>query len=157
MGVMDTQSWILASNPTFVVYVVVALMLCANVLFLWAYSGAVRGKTKTAINPEDSVRFGAALADVDPPEVARVLRAHRNAQAAIYPFLFLGLVFVLLGGSARTATIIFGIFVVARILHSVVYLAARQPWRTIMFVTGALSTGALMVDILILLVKTAAH
>ncbi|HEX4447131.1 MAG TPA: MAPEG family protein [Polyangiaceae bacterium] len=150
---MDT----LSSNPTFVVYVVVALMLCANVLFLWSYSGAVRGKTKTAINPEDAARFGAALADVDPPEVARVLRAHRNAQAAIYPFLFLGLVFVLLGGSAGTATIIFGTFVVARILHSVVYLGARQPWRTLFFVAGALATGALMVDILVLLVRASGH
>jgi prostaglandin-E synthase 1 len=149
MGAMDS----LSSNPAFAVYVIAALMLCANLLFLWAYSGAVRGKTKTAINPEDARRFGAALHDVDPPEVARVLRAHANAQAAIYPFLCLGLVFVLLGGSAGTATILFGIFVVARILHSVVYLGARQPWRTLMFVVGGLATGALMVDILVLLVK----
>jgi microsomal prostaglandin-E synthase 1 len=146
---MDT----LLLKPTFVVYAITALVLCANLLFLWGYSGAVRGKTKTAINPEDSARFGAPLKDTDPPEVARVLRAHANAQASIYPFLFLGLIFVLAGGSAGTAKIIFGIFTGARILHSVVYLTAKQPWRTILFIVGGLAILALMVANVSLLVQ----
>jgi prostaglandin-E synthase 1 len=146
---MDT----LISNPAFVAYAVVALVLCANLLFLWGYSGAVRGKTKTAMNREDAARFGAALRETDPPEVARVLRAHANAQAAITPFLFLGLVFVLAGGSAGVARILFGIFVVARLLHSVVYLAEKQPWRTIFFILGGLATLGLIVADTLLLVQ----
>jgi prostaglandin-E synthase 1 len=141
------------SNPTFVVYVISCLVLCLNLLVLWGYSGAVRGKTKTAINEEDSEKFGAALKDLDPPQVARVLRAHANAQAAIYPFLFLGLVFVLAGGTAGTARIIFGVFVLARLLHSVVYLAGKQPWRTLFFIIGGLATLALIGDIVWLLVQ----
>ncbi len=145
----------LLSDPTFVAYALTAVVLCANLLFLWGYSGVVRGKTKTAINAEDAARFGAPLRDTDPPEVARVLRAHANAQASIYPFLFLGLVFVLAGGSAGTAKILFGIFTGARILHSVVYLTAKQPWRTILFIVGGLATVGLMVAILSRLVHGA--
>lgn len=144
----------LLGNPAFFAFAVSCLVLGANLIFLWAFSGATRGKTKTAINAEDATRFGAKLVEVDPPEVARVLRAHANAQANIYPFLFLGLVFVLAGGSARVAEIIFGIFVAARLAHTYAYLAGKQPWRTIFFIIGGLATIALMLAILWLLIRT---
>ncbi len=141
------------SNPTFVAYAVTCVILSVNLMVVWAYSGVTRGKTKTAINEEDADRFGAALAPVDPPPVARVLRAHANAQAAIYPFLFLGLVFLLAGGSAGFARVDFGVFVVARVMHSIVYLAGKQPWRTLLFIVGGLATLALMGDIVWLLIE----
>jgi uncharacterized MAPEG superfamily protein len=133
------------NNPAFSAYALTCLVLCANLLFLWGYSGAVRGKTGTAINPEDSQKFGAALAETDPPAVARVLRAHRNAEANIYPFLILGLVFVLAGGGAATAATLFGIFTAARLLHSAAYVTGKQPWRTVFFIIGGLASIALMV------------
>jgi uncharacterized MAPEG superfamily protein len=126
--------------------------LCANLFFLWGYSGAVRAKTKLAINPEDSSRFGTGLNDFDPPEVARVLRAHANAAANIYPFLILGLVFVFAGGGARVATIIFACFVAARWAHTAMYLAAKQPARTICFALGAAASVALMIALVLRLV-----
>ena len=147
------NNWL--NNPAFLVYAITCLVLCVNLLFLWGYSGAARGKTKTAINEEDAVRFGASLAGTDPPTVARVLRAHDNAQASIYPFLFLGLVFVLAGGTAGTATVIFGIFTGARLLHSFFYLAGKQPWRTIFFSVGGLATIVLMLAIIWLMIKGA--
>ena len=143
----------LQSNPVFIAYAVASLVLSANLIFLWAFSGATRGKTKTAINPEDAAQFGGTLVEVDPPEVARVLRAHANAQANIYPFLFLGLVFVLAGGSARVGEFIFGIFVAARLAHTYVYLAGKQPWRSVFFIIGGLTTIALMLDIAWLLIQ----
>lgn len=145
------DNWL--NNPAFIVYAITSLVLCANLLFLWCYSGTVRARTKTAINPEDSVRFGVPLVPSDPPEVARVLRAYDNAQASICPFLFLGLVFVLAGGPSASAYIIFGIFTGARLLHSIVYLAGKQPWRTLVFVVGLLATAALMVNIIWLMVQ----
>lgn len=140
------------NNPAFFACTLAALVLCLNLLVLWGYSGVVRAKTGTAINPEDSARFGAALSETDPPAVARVLRAHRNAEAVIYPFLLLGLVFVLAGGSGGLAKILFGIFVAARLLHSYAYVSGLQPWRTGLFVVSALALVALMVSILVLLV-----
>jgi prostaglandin-E synthase 1 len=144
-------SWL--DNPTFVVYAITCVVVSLNLLLLWAYSGVARGKTKTAINKEDAERFGAALAAVDPPAVARVLRAHANAQAMIYPFLLLGLVYVLAGGAVGFARIVFGAFVAARITHSIVYLVGKQPWRTLSFVASGLALLALMGDIVWLLVR----
>jgi uncharacterized MAPEG superfamily protein len=126
-------------------YAVTALVLCINLLILWLYSGAVRSKTKTCVNEEDANLFKTKLEDFDPPEVRRVLRVHANAQAAIFPFLILGLVYVLIGGTASTAEIIFGIFTIARLLHSIVYLAAKQPSRSIMYAVSSLAFGALVV------------
>ncbi|WP_161554261.1 MAPEG family protein [Stenotrophobium rhamnosiphilum] len=143
----------LQSNPAFIAYAIACLILSTNLIFLWAFSGATRGKTKTAINPEDAAKFGGTLVESDPPEVARVLRAHTNAQANIYPFLFLGLVFVLAGGSACVAQIIFSIFVAARLAHTFVYLKGKQPWRSIFFIIGGLATIGLMLDIIWLLIR----
>jgi microsomal prostaglandin-E synthase 1 len=143
----------LTTNPAFTVYAVASVVLCSNLLALWGYSGAVRAKSKTAINEEDAARQSAQILERDPPDVARVLRAHANAQASIYPFLFLGLLFVLGGGSARTAAVIFGIFTVARLAHSVVYLAGKQPWRTVLFLVGLFATAALTVAVIYLIAK----
>jgi uncharacterized MAPEG superfamily protein len=143
------------NNPAFLVYAITCLILCVNLLSLWAYSGVARARTKTAMNEEDATRFGASLAEIDPPPVARVLRAHSNAQASIYPFLFLGLVFLLAGGTARTGMVIFGIFTAARLLHSIFYLTGKQPWRTAFFTVGGLTTIALMLDIIWLMIQGA--
>ncbi len=141
------------NNPAFAAYAIASVVLSVNLLFLWGYSGTARGKTKTAINPEDAAKFGAALEGTDPPEVARVLRAHANAQATIYPFLFLGLVYVLAGGSAGFAEIVFGIFVASRIAHSIVYLAGKQPWRTAFFIVSGLAILVLMGDVVLLVIQ----
>jgi uncharacterized MAPEG superfamily protein len=138
----------LTTNPAFQAYVTSCLVLSANLLFLWGWSGAVRARTKTAINPEDArtVSKGAEVVATDPPEVARVLRAHRNAHDNIVPFLFLGLVFVLLGGAPLHAQILFGVFTAARLVHSVVYLRELQPYRTLFFVIGGLTTLVLLLE-----------
>jgi microsomal prostaglandin-E synthase 1 len=133
-------------------YAVTALVLSINMMIIWSYSGFVRFKTKTTHNSEDAERFKTKVEDLDPPEVARVIRVMNNAQANVIPFLILGLVFVLIGGPAGTAKMIFGIFTVARLLHSIVYLAAKQPWRTIFYTIGAGATAWLIVAIVLRLV-----
>jgi microsomal prostaglandin-E synthase 1 len=127
----------------FLAYAVACVVLVINMLVLWVYSGVVRARTRIAVNPEDAARFGVPLSDVDPPPVARVLRAHGNAQATIFPFLLLGLVFVLIDGPAEAALVLFTIFTVARIAHSVSYLRGNQPLRTLFFAAGGLTTAVL--------------
>lgn len=144
------NNWL--GNPTFVAYAISCVVLCGNLLFLWGYSGAARNKTKSTPNKEDSARFGATLAPIDPPEIARVLRAHSNAQASIYPFLALGLVYVLAGGTSGPGTAYFAVFCLARLLHSYAYLTAKQPWRTVFFVVGSLATFVLMGHVVWLLI-----
>ncbi len=142
-----------ASNPTFVYYAVTVLLMSSLLIFLWAYSGAVRGKTKTAMNPEDGRAYGAPVVALDPPEVARVLRAHANAQANIIPFLLIGFVFVALGGGSTMGAVVFGAFVLCRFAHAAVYLAGKQPWRTLSFVLGGVVTMVLVGDVIHLLMS----
>jgi uncharacterized MAPEG superfamily protein len=122
---------------------------------LWVSSGAIRAQGGVAINPEDGVRYGVPVSELEPPAVARLLRAHRNGEATIYPFLLLGLVYVLAGGGARIAVPIFSVFILARIAHSIVYLRAMQPWRTIAFVASLLAIFALMAAVLQVLLTAA--
>jgi uncharacterized MAPEG superfamily protein len=135
-------------SPTFTAYALSSSVLIFNQIFLWLMSAAVRGKTKTAMNPEDlsTVAKGATLTNTDPPEVARVLRAHANGQANILQFLFLGGLFVTIGGPALEAQILFGAFTAVRVLYTFIYLAGKQPFRTMMFVLGVLVTLALLVE-----------
>jgi uncharacterized MAPEG superfamily protein len=132
----------LTTNPSFLIYSAAMVVLCLNVLGLWAYSGAVRTKTKTTLNGEDlrSLTKDGSLVQTDPPAVARVLRAHRNAADNILPFAVLGLLFVLWGASPLLTAIFCGVFVTARIGHSFSYLGERQPWRTIAFAVGGGAT-----------------
>ena len=116
------------ASPVFFAYVATCLILSLNLLVLWVSSGAIRARGGVAINPEDGARYGVPVSELDPPAVARLLRAHRNAEATIYPFLMLGLVYVLAGGGAGIAMPLFAIFIVARIVHSIAYLRAMQRW-----------------------------
>ena len=142
------QSLGAAVTPAFLAYAFTCLALSLNLLTLWVSSGAIRAKGGVAINPEDGARYGAPVSELDPPAVARLLRAHRNAEATIYPFLLLGLVYVLAGGGAGIAAPIFAIFIAARIAHSIAYLRAMQPWRTIAFATSLIAIIALIAAVL---------
>jgi uncharacterized MAPEG superfamily protein len=143
----------MTANPAFLTYALATIVLTLNLLALWVWSGARRARGGVAINPEDGVRYSAPVSDVDPPAVARYLRAHRNAEATIYPFLLVGVVYVLAGGGAALAVPIFSVFVVARIAHSIVYLRALQPWRTIAFALSLLAILALVLSTLYMLLK----
>jgi glutathione S-transferase len=126
-------------NPSFMIYCLAASALCLNLFGLWAYSGAVRGKTKTTPNAEDAARASNSTVSADtPPAVARVLRAHANATANIVPFLILALLYVLLGATPKMAWICFGGFTGVRYLHTFFYLREKQPWRSIAFGLGGL-------------------
>ena len=81
-----------------------------------------------------------------------MLRAHRNAEAVIYSFLAVGLVFTLAGDGAWLAKTLFGVFAAARLAHSIAYLGGWQPWRTGFFVVSLLALAALMIATAALLV-----
>lgn len=140
-----------AQNPAFFAYAVSSVVLSFNMFVLWNMSGGVRGKTGTTANPEDAAAFKRNVAEADPPEVARVLRAHRNSTDNSVPFMILGLIFTMLGPGALEAQILFYGFAAARVLYSFFYLKAIQPWRTASYALGVLLTLALMVEILRLL------
>jgi len=132
-------------RPAFAIYALACVILALNLFVLGGMTGAGRGKSKVFVNPEDTKDGKGAPAEHE--RVARLLRAHRNALENFVPFAIIGLLYVLVGASARGAYILFGVYTVARVLHSIMYLGGKQPWRTIMFAVGALATLGMMIQV----------
>ena len=140
----------MAKDPVLVAFALTVAVNSLNLLVLWSISGITRGRTMTTMNPEDAAmaqRRGATVIAVDPPEVARVLRVHRNAFDNTIPFLLLGFMFAALRPDPLEAQILFGVFTAARLLYSVAYLKGLQPWRTISYLVGFLTTFVMMIEL----------
>jgi uncharacterized MAPEG superfamily protein len=104
------------------------------------------------INPEDVKAFGqpGTTAGVqEAPEVAHALRIQRNDLENIPLFFAVGLIYVLTGASPTGAAILFGLFTVARVAHTIAYIWRLQPARTICFAIGALSTLVIIFRIVV--------
>lgn len=133
--------------PLIQAYALTTVLLVLNLMALWMLSGLRRGASKQAVNPEDGAAYGVAVREADPPEVARVLRAHANAMATIPAFLFLGMAYVMLGGGYWLGLACFAVFVVARYAHAFVYVRGMQPARSMAFAVGMIPMVVLMVAI----------
>jgi microsomal prostaglandin-E synthase 1 len=141
----DTMSS-LTSDPVFRAYAVSAVVLGLNMLVIANGTALTRARHKEVINPEDQKTSGEAkvVFDGGNDTTSRYRRAHRNALENIPLFLASGLLLALVGAPPAAAFALFGVFVAARVLHSVCYVKGVQPFRTISFVVGLLAqTGVL--------------
>jgi len=111
--------------------------------------GVARTRAGVFINPEDAKTFGAQTAAEEAPTVRRAARAWHNDLENIPIFLILGWVYVTAGLSTTAFLLYCAVFVVARIIHTICYLNAIQPLRTIAFTIGALTTLAMMIQLLV--------
>ncbi|MFI5297782.1 MAG: MAPEG family protein [Polyangiales bacterium] len=128
-------------------------VLSLQMLLLAAMTAARRAKVLRYNNPEDKAVSpqAATLNDDDEhPEVARIQRAHRNLLESLPLFFGLGVVYLLIGASYRAAPYLFLGFTGARVLHSIVYLRAMQPLRTITYAVGAFA----LTGMIVLIVRT---
>lgn len=141
----------LAANPSFVIYAIAAVVWCLNLSLLWGCSGVVRIRSKTTLNPEDALTVvkRASVADANPPQVARALRAHDNALANIFPFSLLAFLYVVFGASPLSTGIYCGVFTLARLGHTFAYLGRKQPWRSLFFTIASTATVALLVSLVL--------
>ena len=109
-----------------------------------------RRKARVVVNPEDTtVNPGSHAAAEEAPGTLRAKRAHLNDGENIPAFLVLALLFTLAGGSVVGGWAYFGIYFVARTLHTIFYLNAVQPWRTAMFGISQLTQLGIMVQLLL--------
>lgn len=134
--------------PAFTAYAVCSVVLSLEMLFLGAKTAATRAKHQGFLNPEDgAVSFKEArqVEGGEHPEVARVIRAHRNLLESLPSFFALGLIAVLIGASPLGVEICCAVFTGARLMHAIVYLRGLQPWRTVSFAVGSLALLGLMV------------
>lgn len=126
---------LLADPDVFKLYALAATVLTLQFIALALWTGTVRAMRKVFVNPEDA-KLNSGVQGSEHPDVDRVKRAHINALENGLPFLVVGLLYVLTGGSHLGAEIYFATFVGARLLHSVFYLKSMQPFRTLSFGIG---------------------
>jgi microsomal prostaglandin-E synthase 1 len=138
----------LATNPAFAAYALASSILSLQLIVLALLTGLARGRTKTYVQREDAATFKGEKAAVEHPDVARAQRSHLNTLENAVPFFVVGLLYVLTGATRTGATAYFGVFVAARILHSVVYALGLQPWRTIAYLIGILSIVGMAVHVI---------
>lgn len=136
----------ITANPVFAAYAVSAAILGLNLLVLANNTAVTRAKAKEVVNPEDrKLNAGADVVYEQGNErTERYRRAHRNALENIPLFLITAFVLTLTGISVTTAAILFGIFVAARVFHSIAYVKQLQPWRTTSFAIGAVDQLAIL-------------
>lgn len=115
--------------------------VCAVLLFLKMFAlslmqGYHRIGKRQFPNPEDAAVVGRRPVTEDLPEVQRAQRAWRNDLENIPVFFALGLIYVLVDASPQAAPSLFVTFTASRYVHSVTYLLALQPWRTLAYGIG---------------------
>jgi uncharacterized MAPEG superfamily protein len=123
-------------TPSFAIYSLFATGLCLFVMSIDGLGGGFRAKSKTTPNVEDAstVAKGAKVVETDPEQVARVMRAHRNAFANIIPFLLVMFFYVAVGASTQWVLILCGAYSALRVIHAIAYINGKQPFRTLSFV-----------------------
>jgi uncharacterized MAPEG superfamily protein len=123
-------------------------ILGLHLIALALWTGTVRAMKKKYLNPEDANINKGVTVETEHSAVARVQRAHQNALENAVPFFAIAYFYAATGPSKSGALIYFGTFTAARILHSVFYLWGRQPFRTLMFGLGVLTTIGMAVQVI---------
>ena len=136
------------SDPVFQAYALGVSAVVVTLYGLGFHTAKLRADRKIVLNPEDvGVNRGARVAEVEHPDVLRVKRAHLNLVENAVPFFAIGLLYTMTDPSVNLARALFAIFVGIRVFHAVFYLAAKQPFRTLSFVIGALCNLTMVVQV----------
>jgi len=138
----------LMANPAFQTYAVCAAILAIKMLLTGNYTAMTRVRNKGFVNPEDAASFGGALSEQELPAVAHALRIQRNDLENIPAFFAIGLLYVLLGASPFGATVYLWTFTIARVLHTLAYMARLQPWRALCYFVGVACMIGMIVQVL---------
>lgn len=138
-------------NELLRLYALCVLVLCLKMFAVSCYQGFFRLRRLAFTNPEDAAFLKRAVRDVELPQVGRASKAWANDLENIPVFFALGGLCVALQTPAVATAWCFGGFTLARLVHTLTYLAGWQPWRTLayglgvvcLFGLGALTIGRL--------------
>lgn len=142
----------LIADPQFKLYVICCAILSFQMLVLAAMTAGKRANRQNYLNPEDvkvSRKDARLIEGSEHPDVARVIRAHRNMNESLPLFFALGLLCVLAGVSPLGARLCIGGFTAARLLHSVVYINELQPFRTMLYALASFALIGMMVQLVL--------
>jgi glutathione S-transferase len=138
----------IAALPAFEALVIFSVLLALKMAAVAFVTAKVRFDSKVVLNPEDApVNPGSQAQAEEAVATLRAKRAHLNDVENIPVFMVLALLFTLTGCSALAGWVYFGVYFVARTLHTIFYLKAIQPWRTAAFALGQLTQLGIMVQL----------
>jgi glutathione S-transferase len=118
------------------VYALCVLVLFLKMLAISCYQGFFRLRYRAFTNPEDAGFFHRDANSRELPQVSRAARAWANDLENIPLFFVLGGLCVAVEATGVATTWLFCTFTVARVMHTVMYLSGRQPWRTVAYGVG---------------------
>ena len=130
--------------PLMRLYALTAIVLALKMSAISVVQGRARTAAKVFVNPEDAKMFAGNPAAGEVAAVQRASRAWMNDLENIPMFLILALVYAIAGLSSTAFIVYCTVFTVARILHTIFYLNAMQPLRTIAYTVGALTSFAVI-------------
>lgn len=117
-------------------YALATVLLFAKMFATSLYQGFQRITKMTFKTPEDAALAGKAPAQEELPQVQKAGKAWSNDLENIPIFLGLGAAYVLVEASSGLAMWLFMLFTASRYCHTLCYLNALQPWRTISYGVG---------------------
>ncbi|NMX66941.1 MAPEG family protein [Pseudomonas sp. WS 5059] len=112
------------------------LVLFIKMLAISCYQGFFRLRHRAFSNPEDAGFFQRPAIAQELAPVSRAAKAWANDLENIPLFFVLGGLCLALDTNAAATAWLFGLFTVARVLHTLLYLGRRQPWRTLAYGVG---------------------
>ncbi|MDF9757783.1 putative MAPEG superfamily protein [Pseudomonas sp. TE6288] len=120
------------------IYACCVVVLFIKMLAISCYQGYFRLRYLAFTNSEDAAVFRRSACPAELPQVTRAAQAWRNDLENIPMFIALAGLAVALEAPAASTAWLSGVFTVARVLHTVTYLARLQPWRTLSYGVGVL-------------------
>lgn len=130
----------LPGNVLLAVFAVVCALLVLKAQVLGVATAATRGRLKKFINQEDAIWLGGEHVNPDDERVQRFFRAHRNDLENLLPFFVGGTTYLLSGASTTVGAAYFGVFLIARYVHTFAYLKQKARLRRDAFTLGWLVT-----------------
>lgn len=118
------------------VFAASVLLLFLKMLAISCYQGYYRLRHLTFVNAEDAAVLGRSASARERPEVRRAAQAWANDLENIPLFFVLGGLAITLHTPELPTMWLCALFTAARLAHTLAYLAAWQPWRTLAFAVG---------------------
>ncbi|KPJ13604.1 Microsomal glutathione S-transferase 1 [Papilio machaon] len=122
------------SDPAVQSYILYSAILALKVLVMAFLTSRIRFAKKVFANEEDA-KPSKRKVILDDPDVERVRRAHLNDLESIPAFWILGALYLTTSPEAAWAALLFRVYTVSRIIHTIVYAVKPlpQPARFIAF------------------------
>ncbi len=129
------------------IYAFCVILLFLKMLAISCYQGFHRINNKAFKNTEDANFVSVKVRPEDLPLVVRASQAWANDLENIPVFWVLGALCIALNLNSDFIVWVFCIFTIARFTHTVTYLSAIQPWRSISYAVGIICLILLAIKI----------